>query len=67
MSEIIVNPYTGEVVSVVADTLEKFGITAEKLTVFIQSEVWSNTINDLKTIVDYVIFDNCLEQWLENN
>lgn len=67
MYEVVTNPYTGEVLSVVSETIEKFGITAEKLTAFIQSEVWSNTINDLKTIVDYVIFDNCLEQWLENN
>ena len=67
MYEIITNPYTGEVLSVVADTLEKFGITRQRLQNFLVSDFWSNTINDLKSIVDYVIFENCLEQWLENN
>ena len=67
MSEIIVNPYTGEVVSVVADTIEKFGITAEKLQTFVLSDFWSNTLTNYEEGIDNICFDHCLEQWLENN
>ena len=67
MSEVIVNPYSGEVLSVVADTLEKYGITAEKLQNFVLSDFWSNTLTNYEEGIDHISFDHCLEQWLENN
>ena len=67
MSEIIGNPYTGEVLSVVADTLEKFGITAERLQNFVLSDFWSNTLTNYEDGIDHNCFNHCLEQWLENN
>ena len=67
MSEIIVNPYSGEILSVVADTLDKFGITRQRLRHFLVSDYWSNTLTNYEEGIDHISFDHCLEQWLENN